>query len=211
MSVFGPLLTAGTLERAVVDRLRNWTPTYLAEVERQAEREAGTLPRLRGVIRVSELDRWPQDQLPCAIVVSPGTIGSPVRDAEGVYQVDYSIGVATLVATREEEGSREVAQLYGAAVRGALVQQATVTEGIHVVDWLGESFDDFPVEDRGTMFGSLNLFAVRVDELLSWKKGPPPTWTEDGPTSPTPPENPVTPFDDEPTIETIDIDVERET
>lgn len=169
----GPLKHAGIVERAAVARLRARMPAYTAEAAAQDAVLTGgdplALPDLRGVIRVSELARWPEQQLPLAAVISAGTATEPERDGEGMYRAAWSLSVAVLVASAEEEGSRDLAHLYGAAVRGCLLQDRSLGGAVRVTGWLGESLDDLPVAQRRTMFGHLNLFAVQLDDVVSWQ------------------------------------------
>lgn len=211
MSIYGPLNHAGLLEQAAAARLREWMPAYLADVERQHDREIGRL-QLRSIITVSGLDRFPEDQLPCAVVISPGTIGDPTKDGSGACSATYNVSVAVLVSGREQKGSRLLAQLYGAAVRGALMQRRSLTESIDIEDWLGESFDDLPVDERRTLFGGINSFSASLGNVVSWKAGPPSTWPPDGgpPIPPVPPEDPTADPGDPVVATDVQVEVTKE-
>jgi len=207
MSIYGPLNHAGLLEAAAVDRLRAWMPAYLAEVERQHGLDVGKL-ELRSIITVSELDRLPEDQLPCAVVISPGTIGEPTKDSSGRYLAAYNLSVAVLVSGIERQGSRLLAQLYGAAVRGALLQRRHLADDVEIADWLGESFDDVPVESNRTLFGGINSFSSELNDVVTWKAGLTGPWPEDG--SPPAPADPPDDPTDEPPDAVVATDVQVE-
>lgn len=210
MSALGLLAHAGQVEDAVVDRLRNWMPVYVAELERQTGRTVGRIPALKSIKSISDFDRRQEEQVPAAVVVSTGTTGTPIKEADGYYRATYNIGVAIVVAAREERGSREIAQLYGAAVRGCLLQRRSLTDVIEIGVWLGESFDELSVDDRRSMFGGMNLFEMEVRNIVSWKLGPPPSWV--APETPVDAEVPADPTDEIPGSHTAtDITVEIET
>jgi hypothetical protein len=170
--LYGTLRHPGAIEQAALERLKAWMPAMVAEVERQEGREPGKLPRLRGYITVSELARWPEDQIPLAVVVSPGTLGDPMKDAEGYYRAIYSLAVAIVTSAATEPATRQIAQLYGAAVRACLLQRRSLENEVEVTDWTGESFDDLPVDERRTMFAGVNSFAVELGQIVSWQLGP---------------------------------------
>lgn len=163
---------AGLAEAAVRQRLLDWLPYMKALVEAQNGYDCGQLPALKGIVTASELARWPEDQIPCAIIVSPGTVDDSVKKGEGSYQADYSIAVAVVTGAASEADTRLLAELYGAAVRGAVLHRRKLAEDISVKGWGGESFDDFDPEKRRTRMGSLNLFTVEVENLANWKAGP---------------------------------------
>jgi hypothetical protein len=202
VNIYGNISHPGLIEQAAAERLRVWLPHYLAEVERQHNREVGKL-RLRSIVTVSELDRFPEDQLPCAVVISPGTIDDPTKDGAGDYSALYNVSVAVLVSSTEAKGSRLLAQLFGAAVRGALMQNRQLTETVSIEDWLGESFDDLPVEERRTLFGGINSFSAELLNVVNWKAGPPgPADPPDDPTADPP----------EPVVATdVQVEVTKET
>jgi hypothetical protein len=171
VSVIGELKNAGSVERAAVARLRERMSAYAADA---AAQDAGgkTPPPLKGVIRASELEAWPEDQKPVAVVISPGTVGAPTKRADGYYTATYSLAVAVIVSAKDDNASRDVAQLYGAAVRGCMLQGRTLRRAVTTGDWRGESFDDLSPDPRRTLFASVNLFYVELDEIVSWKEGP---------------------------------------
>lgn len=167
----GTLRHAGRVEQAVVDRLRERMSAYTRAVLAQTdtEDEPRTAPDLKGVVTVSEFAKWPQDKLPCAIVASAGTTGDTTKDAAGFYSATYSVVVAVVVGSGSEDKARELAQIYGAAVRGCLLQQRSLGGAVEVSTWEGESFDDGDVEDRRTVFIANNVFGVELRDIVSWQ------------------------------------------
>ena len=171
MSVIGPLKNAGQVERAVVARLRQRMSAYTADAVAQ-DGTYDALPPLRGIIRASELEEWPEDQKPVAVVVCPGTVDDPTKTGLGAYSATYSVSVAVIVSTSGQTSSRDVAQIYGAAVRGALLQGRSLNADMATNSWQGESLDDIGPDLQRTIFASLNLFYIDVDDVVSWKQGP---------------------------------------
>lgn len=173
MSAYGSLRHVGELEKATVKRLRDLMPQYVQEVERQDGREPGKLPALKSIIRVSEFDRFPEDQLPCAVVVCTGTTGRPAKNSEGYYRATYSVAVAIVTSSSGQQASRDLTQLYMAAVKGCLLQNRSLNSVVSVTDWVSEDFTDLPIDDRRTLFAGQTLFEMELRDVVSWLKEPP--------------------------------------
>lgn len=172
MSMIGTLRHVGMIEDAVIERLREWSSTYLGEVEDQQGIERNFLARLRAVEPISEAARFPEDQLPAAFVVCPGTSEEPQADGAGYYEATYSVGVMVVVSAVTERDTRRMAQMYGAAIRGCLLQRRTLGGLLRTLHWTGESLDDLPVEGRRTHQASIQVFDAVLAEVVSWKDGP---------------------------------------
>lgn len=199
-SKIGLLKPAFVVEDAVIARLRLWSSTYLAEVERQYGYDEGFAARLHAVEAISALSRFPEDQLPAAFVVGPGTSEEPSKGSDGYYEATYRVGVMVVASAVTEHDTRKLAQLYGAAVRGCVLQGRSLGIGAHT-DWAGESLDDLPIEDRRTVQASVQLFDVTLLEVVSWKQGP---------VQPTePPVDPLDPLPDWPTADDVSVEVDQ--
>lgn len=171
---------SGELEQAVVDRLTERLPAYVAAVERAVGDIPGSLPTLRGIVTVSELVKWPENQLPCAVIASGGTTEKPNKDGNGYYHATYEVMVMVVTAAKDELSTRLAGQKYGAAVRGALLQERSLNNTVATSDWLGEELDNLGAEDRRTIFACSNTFEMKMENIVSWAKGPLPVdWEND--------------------------------
>lgn len=169
-TVYGRLRGAWEVEEAVQERLRTCSAAYIAEVVDQVGFDA--IPNFRAVVLASQLARWPEDQYPVCAIVSPGTDGDVVKDSDGYYVATYSVGVGAITSAATESATRKLAQLYGAAVRGCLLQKRSLNDTVEVTDWKGESLDDLDVDDRRSIMSSVNLFNIELRNIVTWQKGP---------------------------------------
>lgn len=174
MSIFGDILTGADVEDAVVDHLKAWSPTYLAELERQAERTPESLPAVRSWNVVpSEPDKWPENQLPAVLVVSPGIIGEPQEQGDGKVVVTWNIGIAAICSAKSEDGTRRNARLYLAHLRAILIQHPKFADFAQDTEWLGEAYDSvIPQEYRRSLSGAQTTFAVQVADVIDRYGGP---------------------------------------
>jgi hypothetical protein len=201
MSLVGTIKHSGQVERAVMQRLRDWSSHYLAEVEAQDGRPRGFAQRLRSVQSISELRRWPEDQLPAAFVVASGSTEPPEKLSTGYYQHRLAVGVMVVCSGAEEIDTRLLAQMYGAAVRASLVKNRTLGGVAETTEWVGESTDDLPIEESRTLQATIQLFEIVQGDVVSWK---------DAPTTPTePPIDPLPPLPPWPAAEDVDADITK--
>jgi hypothetical protein len=171
-TIFGPILGVGDLEDWAVALCRKWFSTYLAETERQHGIEAGTLQRIRGWALGPSFDKWPEDQVPGLLIVSPGALERPRHDGAGLYRVRWQLDVGVLCSARTQRLSRQQATLYGAAVRDLFLQRPSLEGHTAGLDWLGDSYDDLDYDDTRSLASARNRFAVEVAGVGQTGAGP---------------------------------------
>lgn len=190
MSTIGPLVDSGQIEADVLRTLQTWLPTYLLEAVAQAEHDPIAAPASWAII--SQYDRWPEQGLPAVIVVSPGIIeDSTRRDGEGFYRATWAVEVSVTVAAAKSTVARRMAQIYGAAVRGALLQRRSLGHQTQVTDWINEEIGGVNADKRRTVCVVANAFHVERADVV----------TTQGPTGDEPPAPGSWPIVNEATVE----------
>jgi len=169
MSIFGTLVEGGAVEKATELTLKTWIDTYLAEVERQSARVAGSIQRPRSWINVSDFEKW--QALPCIMIISPGLSDVPVRDGNGYYRAVWTLGIAAIISARTKEMALSLSRAYGAAIRGVMLQHRSLDGQAQGVSWLDERYDDLP-DDRRILTAVRLVFDVEMDKITSTKAGP---------------------------------------
>lgn len=200
-SAIGPLVNGRDVELAALAVLKRWAGTYLAEAERQTGRTAGSLPRIRGWCTAADFEKWPEDQLPCVLLVSPGLAEEPLADGRGHYRAKFSLGVAVIVSTAYMDATAELAKLYTACCRAVILQHQSLEGFAAGVEWVDESYADLESIDTRSLGAGQAVFAVEVDGIAR-------RWN--GPKTPGEPPDPDTePLPSDPTVTTVDIDTNR--
>jgi hypothetical protein len=171
-SVHGRIVSGAEVERAALAVLREHVPDYLVEVERQYGREPGKLQPPRGYILASQFEKWPEDQLPVVVVISPGLAARPRRFGDGRVMAPWGLAAGVITSASSIERTRENALLYLAAVRTVIAQWESLGEFTQGVEWQDESYDELPFSDTRTLFAAQALFAVTVDDVLTYGGGP---------------------------------------
>ena len=191
MTLFGALTHGGQVEVAVRDTLQLWIGTYLREIERQHDREQLALPAPRSYQVVSESDdpaRWPEDQLPAIVILSPGFAEEPRHGGDGSYDARYAVSVAAMVSANTQGATRQLARLYGIAIAAVLVQHSSLGSFATGVKWIDESYDDIPNDSSRSLTCVIEAFAVDVPAVLSSNAGPSAPYSSATETSPEWPE-----------------------
>jgi hypothetical protein len=185
-TVYGPLVAASDVEDALLTLLGNWMPSYLAELERHHNYAVGSLPQVRSWVRSAEVEKFPEDQLPCVMLASPGLTDAPVTDGDGRYTARWRVLVAAEIAARGNRLALALARLYATGLRAIAVQQQALA-GLDVrrVDWMGERYDVLDsADDRTTCIAQVEL-AVEIADVTDRNAGPLVPEVTPGPDSPT--------------------------
>jgi hypothetical protein len=201
-SEIGPIVSAYDVEAAALATLRKWVSTYLGETEAQHGRVRNSLPRPRSYTTSNSFDKWPEDQLPCILLICPGTIDVPLASGDGKYRVRFGLGVAAIVSTSQAVQTEETAKLYVAALRTCLIQQRSLGGFAAGTDWLDETYDDLPSEDGRSLGAGQAVFAVEVDDISRRYSGPP----NPGADVPVPP---YAPLPTDPIADPVVVDLQR--
>lgn len=202
--LFGQILDATVPEEAVIGCLQRWMPTYLGAIERAKGLPAGTLEDVAAWTPPREaFDRWPEEQLPCIVTVSAGTVGDPVQEGDGTWSATWGMASLVVIRAAEENDSNTLSKLYAAAMRAALAQHP----GVVPVDddgpamslvWRGENYDDLPVSDDRTMLAARVFYEVSVDGVVNSRRGPV-----------HPPQDPREPVDDYPAVTSSELTLDH--
>ena len=191
----GPLVSGRDVELAAMALLKRWAGTYLAEAERQHGYAPASLPRIRGWATAHDFEKWPEDQLPCILLVSPGLADEPMADGGGVYRVKFSLGIAAIVSARTMSETAALAKLYCAAMRACVLQHQSLEGFAAGVEWLDETYDDLESIDTRSLGAGQAIFSVTVDGFAR-------RWN--GPTTPEEPPDPDTdPLPEDPYAERV--------
>jgi hypothetical protein len=184
-SVYGPIVTGATVERAALTTLRTHAHRYIAETCRQEGRDP--LPDPRGYIVASTFDKWPEDQVPVVVVISPGWAARPRRAGGGRVLVPWTLA-AGIVTTAKPERTRENAQLYVAAIRTLLAQQQSLGGLAEGVDCIDEDYlPPFAFSRTRTLLAVQATFVVTVPDAFTYGAGTT-SWTPGHPDPPEPPD-----------------------
>lgn len=197
-SPFGPIVDAVSVEESVKDHLKNWMPTYLAELERRLDIDPGTLPQVRSWTTTPRApEKWTDDGLPAVLVVSPGEARDPRVQGDGRVSTFPNIGIAVIVSARTPEETDAFAKRYFAELRRIMYQHSSIGGIAEGVAGGAADYDQIPNESRRTLASGYGVFVVEIPEALNARMGLS--------------EPPDDPYDvpDLPTVEETDLEVSK--
>lgn len=205
MTTLPPLVHAGQVEQAALAILKKWIWTYIGFSEQRYGYQPRALPNVRGwaVTGTLDLERWPEQQIPCLILISPGLADQPYQRDEG-YDAAWRLDVGVIVDASTQEAAHALVRVYAAAVRECLCQQTWDSDLVNDARWIGEAYDDTPVDKRRTLAAARLTFTVTVDDVLTFQ--PIPTTPDP---LPDPPGGGRPDYPGTPTAETITVTVDQ--
>jgi hypothetical protein len=171
-TIFDRIVTGSDVEQWTLDCLKTWSSTYLAELERQHGLQEGSLQRIRGWVTSPSVDKWPEDQLPVALLVSVGLAERPLRDGAGRYRGRWQMGLSVVCSARTAEQTHVLAMLYVAAHRALLLQRQSLDGKAAGVVWQAETYTDLPFDDTRSLEAGQALFTVEIEDITSAWAGP---------------------------------------
>jgi hypothetical protein len=124
--IYGPLVSRGDVEAAVIKTLRRWMVAYIAAVERWQGLPARAIsvpPGSESYAGDLDYEAWEASGSPTIIVVAQ-PFDAPLRTGPGEYNQTFDIQVAAVVSvTGDGEATRVLADQYGIALAALLTQQ----------------------------------------------------------------------------------------
>lgn len=172
MTIYGESTTGEQVEQSVVDLLKLWLPSYLANLERLTSRAPGAVSVPRSYLITNRFERRPEDQIPACIVISPGLSAAPVQHGDGTLSGWFRIEAGIMAAARTREESNSLAKLYGAALLMLLVQKrAAVASGRATI--AGMTNDAVPTSLLDVGSAVVVLADVPVAVIADANGGPP--------------------------------------
>ena len=144
-NIFGRIVTRRDIELALVGFLRDWVPTYVAEIERQSGLPAKTVPlppdQVKSYRGGLDYNTWEQSWSPIFIVTAT-PMGLPERKlGPGVYTQTFLVGVGCNFAATNleqdlsepgsdaagiEDNARQYADMLGMAACAAILQHGQI-------------------------------------------------------------------------------------
>lgn len=168
---YGTLHTPVDIVNAAVARLKDWQGEYVRLIN---DHYGTSLAPLRAAIPMTDLQRYPENKMPVAVVVVTNSTGAPVKDGNGYYSAPYTMIIGCISAAASEDDARRNVALYGAACRMAVGQRRKLAEDVVVQEWTGESINPLQINEKKRLLVCTNSFSVRLDNVFSWKEGPGP-------------------------------------
>jgi hypothetical protein len=203
MTIFGPMLDGAAVEAALLDHLKLWLPTYLAEVVRQRDPEGELWPNGLAPVRNYTVvhnveEKWPEDQLPMLLAYCPGISGEPQYRGDGEVSAIFACGLSAIASAATLTDTKQITRAYATAAKAAIIQHEDLGGFALGTRWKDER--NYPVvqgveAERNLMAVSM-IYEIEVEEILN---------RHEGPQAPT-----VEPPDEWPTVKETEVEITME-
>lgn len=177
-NLYKRIVTPQAVERAMAATLALWMPDYIGELERIEDYDVGQIALPEGYITASQFAKWPPDQLPLILVLSPGLAKAPARQHGSSYEAEWRIDVVGIVSDTDEENTRQLASAYAGAIRSAVLQHKMLKSSLHpdgfaqFTKWRDEKYSDIDFADSRTLDSCKVSFTVGVEDVVTEQAGP---------------------------------------
>lgn len=174
-SVYGTIKPPDELSMKIAETIQARHDEYLAEVERVVGLPPRKIPRIKSYSFTDDgnLDKMPEDEIPCVVILTPGVASQPVMDGDGYFRVNYVASVAVIAAGQNQEEASKLAKWYGVMIATLLLQNSGVGGYVDGMTWRGVRFDDLPTEAARSMAIAFNVFEMEVPDVLTMNGGLP--------------------------------------
>ena len=171
-NLFGRIVTGRQVRLAFKSHIELWFPTYIAEVSR-IEGRGASLPGFRSYVSALDLQegKFEEHQMPSCVIVAPGLLTEPEKRG-GTLSATWAVSVGCVVAGQDRDNTFELAEMYAAAVRSAVMQNPSIGGFSGGTDWLGERYDEIPNDMLRTLAAGTVHFSVQVMDSMEFSAGP---------------------------------------
>jgi hypothetical protein len=181
MTTFPHMLSGRHVEQAVIETCVKWSEEFIAETERQFGIPAHSVPvptEGQYTSTSQTFEKWPEEETPAVLVLAPGLVGKPRREADRSLTAPVAVGLGFLVGTGHgSAANRELAQFYAAAYSELMLRIPLILQGIPLgvesVEYLDERYNDIPGNRERMLAAARLVFSVGVKNWRSLKGGPP--------------------------------------
>lgn len=172
---FGPSFSEIHVEQWIIDLADGLFLDYLAESERVhmdviEGMEPRFWPNLNAKVRTNEWEgMWPDEQLPCLLVINTGLAERPVRRGEGSYDATYLMAAAIVVSAANRQDTRNAAFGYGHAFKQMILQHRSLSQPNFVrgASWIDSRPMPLPSEGERSLMAMQMFFHVEVKGVLT--------------------------------------------
>jgi len=190
MSIFGDINSTDHFDKAILETLQVWLPTYLAEHERQSGRAVRSYERPADFVVAEDHAKWTENRVPCVMVVGGDISDMRVMPDGYAGWYDYEVGAYVAAGGDDaEQAAKRMAKAYMAAIRSVLVQRPSLG---------GIATATVPVSESSGLDEDNRSVAIRIGSFRSLVHGL--GLPGGGPVSPDPPDDPDDPHPDWPVV-----------
>lgn len=172
---FGDSISEIHIEQYIMDLSKILFMDYLAESERIhlgviPDMTTRRWPDLKSIVRVNEWEgMWPDEQLPCLLVINTGMASPPERLGDGSYNATWLMASAIVVGAATRTDTRNAAFGYGHAFKQMILQHRSLGHQEHIrgVTWIDARPMPLPSEQSRSLMAIQMFYQVEAKGVLT--------------------------------------------
>lgn len=168
-STYGPVFNFSNVERWILSLAEDTFKNYLAQACRDSGEDPTKFSDLASLVTANEWDNWPEEVIPCLLVIDLGLGGEPSRYGNGQWRVRRLFGASVIVSSHESRSDAKwVSGIYMAAFRTMMLQNQDLRQPLHIagMDWTDERPAPVLSSDERTVQAQNALFYIDVMNVV---------------------------------------------
>lgn len=187
--LFGGTIDGDDVERALLEHLQKWMPSYLADAVRIKDSKAELWPGGVGdpqetgqpsVLPVNEYtvkhaaeEKWPEEQLPMLLAHCPGFGKPPSYEGDGTVTGYFLVNLSAIASGGGIDDTKRLARVYGSAAAKIIAQKPDLGGFATNTQWMDLKNMRPPGADRErNIMAVVNVFQIEVPDIFDAKEGP---------------------------------------
>lgn len=158
---YGQIITAGVVRAKVREVLETFLPDVLAVVATRSGFDPDLVPPPKGY----GASAVPEDVAawePMGVIRVPGMSEQPTRRSNGTYELPWDVGVGVVVSAKSSDDAQALSEVYGAAVRAAVLQHRSLLGLAVTTSWADERHEEIAYDTGRSVWASTQVFGVVV-------------------------------------------------
>lgn len=187
--LFGLTIDGDDVEAALLEHLKLWMPSYLADAVRIKDPkgelwpggvgdplelgEAAVLPVREFTVKHAAEEKWPEEQLPMLLAYSPGMGKPPEYEGDGTMTGFHLINLSAIASGGGTDDTKKLARVYASAAMKAIAQKPDLGGFARNVQWMDSKNMRPPGADRErNIMAVVNVLQIEVPNIFDADAGP---------------------------------------
>jgi hypothetical protein len=187
--LFGATLDGDDVERALLEHLERWMPTYLPDAVRIKDPDKelwpggvgdpselgvpAVLPVREFTVKHAAQENWPAEQLPMLLAHSPGFGKPPAYEGDGRVTGWHLVNLSAIASGADIDDTKRLGRVYASAAMKSIAQNPDLGGFAQNVQWLDLKNMRPPGADRErNIMAVVNVLQIEVAGIFDASSGP---------------------------------------
>ena len=187
---FGITIDGDNVERALLEHLQRWMPSYLGDAVRIKDPkgefwpggvgdpselgEAAVLPVREYTVKHAAEEKWPEEQLPMILAHCPGFGKPPSYEGDGTVTGYFMVNLSAIASGGGIDDTKRLGRVYGSAAAKIIAQKPDLGGFARNVQWMDlKNMRPPGAERERNIMAVVNVLLIEVPNIFDESEGPP--------------------------------------